>query len=80
MEKWEGLSAELLRGGKGGQLRALADSRDGEALSKLVDAAAVERAAASGDGEALRALLSRALNTAEGRRLAGEIRRVMEGR
>ena len=77
MQSFEGLTAELLRGGKGGQLRDLAASRDGEALAKQVDAGAIERAAASGDGEALRRLLSRALNTAEGRRLAEDIRRVM---
>ena len=78
MQSFDSLTAGLLCGGKGGQLRDLAASRDGEALAKLVDAGAVERAAASGDAEALRSLLSRALNTAEGRRLAEDIRRVME--
>ena len=39
---------------------------------------AIERAAASGDSAALRSLLARVLSTDEGRRLAGEIRRVME--
>ena len=44
----------------------------------MVDASAIERAAASGDSAALRSLLARVLSTDEGRRLAGEIRRVME--
>jgi hypothetical protein len=79
MQSFEGLSAELLRGGRGEKLRDLAASRDGAAVAGLVDAAALERAAASGDSEALRAILSRALNTAEGRRLAENVRRAMEG-
>ena len=78
MQSFDSLTAGLLHGGKGERLRDLAASRDGEALAKLVVAGAVERAAASGDGEALRALLSRALSSAEGRRLAEDIRRVME--
>ena len=79
MQNLEGLTGDLLRGGKGDRLRALAASRDGERLAELIDTGAVERAAASGDGEKLRALLSAALNTAEGRRLAEDIRRAMEG-
>lgn len=78
MQSFDGLTAGLLRGGKGEQLRALAASREGETLARRLDAGAIERAAASGDSAALRALLSRALNTAEGRRLAEDIRRVME--
>ena len=79
MQNLEGVTGDLLRGGKGDRLRALAASRDGERLAELIDAGAVERAAASGDGETLRALLSAALNTAEGRRLAEDIRRAVEG-
>ncbi len=78
MQNLEGLSGELLRGGRGERLRALASSRDGARLAGMLDAGAVERAAASGDTQALRALLSAALNTAEGRRLAEDIRRAME--
>ena len=78
MQTFDGLAADLLRGGRGGQLRALAASRDGEKLAGMVDASAIERAAASGDADALRGLLARVLSTDEGRRLAGEIRRVME--
>ena len=77
MQTFDGLAADLLRGGRGGQLRALAASRDGEKLAGMVDASAIERAAASGDSAALRSLLARVLSTDEGR-LAGEIRRVME--
>ncbi len=79
MQSFEGLSEELLRGGRGEKLRDLAASRDGAALAGMVDAAALERAAVSGDADALRALLSRALNSAEGRRLAENVRRAMEG-
>ena len=50
MQNLEGLTGDLLRGGKGEKLRTLAASRDGERLAELIDAGAVERAAASGDG------------------------------
>ena len=47
-------------------------------LAKLIDANAVEQAAKSGDGEALRSLLSSMLSTQEGKRLAESVRRMME--
>ena len=47
-------------------------------LTKLIDANAVEQAAKSGDGEALRSLLGSLLSTQEGKRLAESVRRMME--
>ncbi len=44
----------------------------------MLDAAALERAAKTGDGEALRRMLGAALKTDEGRRLAAGIRKMME--
>ena len=59
-------------------IRDDAESEDGAKLAKLIVANAVEQAAKSGDGEALRSLLSSMLSTQEGKRLAESVRRMME--
>ena len=69
---------ELQRRGKTGELRRLAESEDGARLAAMLDQRALERAAASGDGEALRGILGTVLRTEEGRRLAEGIRKMME--
>ena len=78
MQKFEQIGRELQRRGKTEQIRQLAESEDGAKLARLVDANAVEQAARSGDGEALKAILSSVLNTREGRRLAEDVRKMME--
>ena len=78
MQDLEKLEQELRRKGKAEGIRALAESADGQRLGQMIDGGAVERAVKSGDSAALRSLLARVLSTDEGRRLAGEIRRVME--
>jgi len=78
MQNFEQIGAELQRRGKTGELRALAESEDGARLASMLDAAALERAAKTGDGEALRRMLGAALKTDEGRRLAAGIRKMME--
>ena len=47
-------------------------------LSKMVDSAAVEKAAKAGDGDALKAILSQVLSTAEGQRLAQSVQQMMQ--
>ena len=47
-------------------------------LSKMVDSAAVEKAAKTGDGDALKAILSQVLSTAEGQRLAQSVQQMMQ--
>ena len=69
MQNFEQLGRELERRGKTEQIKQLAE---------LIDANAVEQAAKSGDGEALRSLLSSMLSTQEGKRLAESVRRMME--
>ncbi|MDD6090313.1 MAG: hypothetical protein SO014_05865 [Candidatus Limivicinus sp.] len=78
MQNFEQIGRELQRRGKTEQIRQLAESEDGAKLARLVDANAVEQAARSGDGEALKAILSSVLNTREGRRLAEDVRKMME--
>lgn len=72
------LSSELNSGRRGESLRRLADSDDGRALSRMVDAAAVERAAKNGDTDALRDILAQVLSTDEGKRLAQQLKKAME--
>ena len=77
MQDFEQLGRELQRRGKTESIKALADSPDGARLAGMIDRGALERAAKTGDAEALRRLLGSVLRTEEGKRLAENIRRVM---
>ncbi len=76
MRDLEALGRELQRSGKGGELKRLADSADGQRLARMLDAESVRQAAA-GDGEAMRRLLGSVLSTGEGRRLAQQLSELM---
>ena len=78
MQNFEDLGRELSRRGKTEQLKALAETDDVQRLSKMVDSAAVEKAAKTGDGDALQAILSQVLSTAEGQRLAQSVQQMMQ--
>lgn len=78
MRDLDGIVKELQRGGRGGRLEKLGDTADGKKLESMVDAQALERAMKSGDAAALKGMLSSLLATPEGRRLAGEVKKVME--
>ena len=78
MQNFEDLGRELSRRGKTEQLMALAETDDVQRLSKMVDSAAVEKAAKTGDGDALKAILSQVLSTAEGQRLAQSVQQMMQ--
>ena len=78
MQNWETISRELERSGKVRDLRTLADSEDGQKLSRMLDGKAVEQAAKSGDSEALRGILGQVLSTREGQRLAESIQKLMQ--
>lgn len=78
MQNFEDLGRELSRRGKTEQLKALAETDDVQRLSKMVDSAAVEKAAKTGDGDALKAILSQVLSTAEGQRLAQSVQQMMQ--
>lgn len=80
MRNFEQLGRELERQGRTEDIKRLADSEDGQKISRMIDAAAVENAAKSGDSEALRKMLAQVLSTDEGKRLAEDVRRLMGGK
>ena len=57
---------------------SLADSAEGRAVSRMLDPAAVEKAAQSGDTAALQSILSDVLSTDEGKRLAERLKKAMQ--
>ncbi len=78
MKDIEKLGEELRKSGRSDALMKLAQSPDGKAVSRLVDADALGRAAKSGDTDALRDILRGVLSTDEGRRLAEDLRKAMQ--
>ena len=78
MKNFEEIGRELERRGKTGEIKRLAQSTDGQRLGQMVDSAAIEQAARNGDGAALSEMLKKILGTAEGQRLAEDVRRIME--
>ncbi len=78
MQDLEKLAQALQRQGKADGLRALADSADGRKLGQMIDGAAVEKAVKGGDSAALQQMLRGVLSTDEGRRLAENLRRMMQ--
>ena len=77
MQDLESVARALAQSGKRGELEQLASSVDGRALEQLVDGAALQKAVANGDGTALRTLLASLMASPEGRRLAGDVERIM---
>ena len=78
MKDIEKLGSELRKSGRSEALMKLAESPDGKAVSRLVDAESLSRAAKSGDTAALREILRGVLSTDEGRRLAEGLRKAMQ--
>lgn len=78
MTRFEDIGRELERRGKSDKIKQLAESPDGQRLSNIIDVKAVESAAKSGDSAALSGILSKVLSTEEGRRLAEDIRKMMQ--
>ncbi len=78
MRNFESIQQELERSGKGKELNALARSVDEATLSAMLDGEKLQKAAQTGDGEALRAMLGTVLSTEEGRRLAANIKKLMK--
>ena len=77
MQNFESIGKELERRGKTEEIKKIAESADGQRLSRMIDPKAVENAARSGDNEALKSILSSVLSTAEGQRLAESVKRLM---
>ena len=78
MQSFEDVQRELARSGKSAELNALAQSQDGAKLSAMLDGEKLQKAAQSGDAASLRAMLGTVLSTEEGRRLAANIKKLME--
>lgn len=78
MRDLESVGKELDRLGKTKKLKDIAESADGQKIGRMVDPKALEKAAVSGDAQALRGILSQVLGTDEGRRLAESLKKAME--
>jgi hypothetical protein len=78
MRDLESVGRELDRLGKTEKLKSIASSADGEKISRMLDPKAVEKAARTGDAEALRGILAQVLGTDEGKRLAEKLKKAME--
>ena len=74
----ERVTADIEKSGKKDRLKSLADSAEGRAVSRMLDPAAVEKAAKSGDTAALQSILSDVLSTVEGKRLAERLKKAMQ--
>ncbi len=78
MQDFENISRELERRGKADAIKKLASSPDGQRISGMIDPQAVEKAARGGDAESLKNMLGKILETPEGKRLAENVRKMME--
>lgn len=79
MKNIEDMQRRLVQSGKADEVRAIAESRDGQRLLEKLDTGKVERAVQSGDSEALRSILMDVLRTGEGRRIAKQLEDTMRG-
>ena len=79
MQNFEQLGKELERRGKAEDIKKLAESADGMRLAGMIDPQKIKLAARSGDADTLKALLHSVLQTQEGKRLAENVRKMMEG-
>lgn len=78
MQNFEQVNRELEQRGKADRVKQLAQSPDSAKLAGMIDNSALGRAAKAGDAEALKKLLGSVLSTPEGKRLAENIRRMMD--
>lgn len=78
MQNFENIGKELSRRGKTEDIKRIAESADGQRVSRMIDSKALEQAAKSGDNAALRNILSSVLSTDEGKRLAESVKKLMQ--
>lgn len=77
VKSFESIARELQSGAGREELQKLSSSADGKKLESMVDGAALEKAMQRGDAAALQKMLASLLSTPEGRRLAGDVQRIM---
>lgn len=80
MQDFEKLGKELMGGKNAGAIKEIANSAEGQKLSKMFDAKAVEQAAKSGNTGELQKLLAQVLSTDEGKALADKLSKTMNGK
>lgn len=80
MKDMKQVARDLEQSGKGGAIRALADSPEGRRLGSMLDAQAAEQAVKTGDTAALQQMLARVLATDEGRSLTDKLQKLMQER
>lgn len=78
MRDLEDIGKMLQKSGKAPELRSIAESPEGKRLSGMLDANAVEKAAKSGDMEALRGILQQVMSTEDGKAIARKLGSMME--
>lgn len=78
MQSFENIGKELERRGKTQGLKELAQSPEGQRISRLVDGEALEKAARSGDTAAIKEIIHRVLSTGDGQKLAENVKKLME--
>lgn len=78
MQNFSDVSRELEKRGKISEVKRLAESAEGQKISGMIDRKRLEKAAVAGDGETLKNILSSVLSTEEGRKLAENVRKMME--
>lgn len=78
MQNFENIGKELSRRGKTEGIKRIAESADGQRISRMVDPKALEQAAKSGDNAALKNILNSVLSTDEGKRLAESVKKLMQ--
>lgn len=72
------IGSQLQKSGKYGKLKAVAESEAGKRLGAALDERAVERAAKSGDVDAMREILRQVLSTEDGQTLARQVSEAMK--
>lgn len=75
----EKLGRQWLQGDHAQQLRKLAESQDGRKLAETLDVSRLQKAASQGDSQVLNQALQQILATPEGRRLAEQVKKAVEG-
>lgn len=76
----EKYSESILGSKNAGALRRLSESENGRRVADMLDEEKLKRAMQSGDGEMLTAALKRILSTPEGRALAADVKKAVDGR
>ena len=78
MQNFKALGEELKRSGKAEGLKNLAESADGQKISRMLNMDAVEKAAREGNAEAMQSIVKNVLQTDEGKRLAESLVKLMQ--